>query len=77
LLGALKLDPNLAADCPGLDKHWSSVQTGDAYYLDQPVPYRRSKNIFLHVSELPPAKGVSGEVYAQLAPYVSALPPEP
>jgi general secretion pathway protein K len=75
LLGALKLDPALAT----VVRDWMSadpgVQTGDAYYLDQPVPYRRSRNIFLHVSELRLLKGVSGEIYAKLAPYVSALPP--
>jgi general secretion pathway protein K len=75
LLTALKLDPTLAnvvGDWMSVD---SNIQTGDAYYLGQPVPYRRSKNIFLHVSELRLLKGVSGEVYAKLAPYVSALPP--
>jgi len=49
-------------------------QTGDQYYLAQPVPYRSAKRQFLHVSELRLLKGVSSDVYAQLAPYVSALP---
>jgi general secretion pathway protein K len=75
LLKALKLDPTLATVVSDWMNTGSSVQTGDAYYLDQPVPYRRARNIFLHVSELRLLKGVSGEVYAQLAPYVSALPP--
>jgi general secretion pathway protein K len=75
LLGALKLDPTLAQVVHDWMSTNPSVQTGDAYYLDQPVPYRRAKNIFLHVSELRLLKGVSGQVYAQLAPYVSALPP--
>ena len=75
LLGALKLDPNLAQVVQDWMSTGPSVQTGDAYYLGQPVPYRRSKNIFLHVSELRLLKGVSGEVYAKLAPYVIALPP--
>ncbi len=75
LLKALKLDPTLANVVGYWMNTGSSVQTGDAYYLGQPVPYRRSRNIFLHVSELRLLKGVSGEVYAQLAPYVSALPP--
>ncbi len=76
LLGALKLDPNLAQ----VVQDWmnqsptASVNIGDAYYLAQPVPYRRSKKLFFHISELRLLKGVSGEVYAQLAPYVSALP---
>jgi general secretion pathway protein K len=75
LLTALKLDPTLANVVSDWMSTDSSIQTGDAYYLDQPVPYRRSRNIFLHVSELRLLKGVSGGVYAQLAPYVSALPP--
>jgi general secretion pathway protein K len=75
LLGALRLDPNMAQIVQDWISTGPSVQTGDAYYLDLPVPYRRSRNIFLHVSELRLLKGVSGEVYAQLAPYVSALPP--
>jgi general secretion pathway protein K len=75
LLDALKIDHGLAQVVHDWMSASSSVQTGDAYYLGQPVPYRRSRNIFLHVSELRLLKGVSGEVYAQLAPYVSALPP--
>lgn len=75
LLGALKLDPNLA----DVVVDWMSTNpgagTGDNFYLAQPVPYRSAKNIFFHISELRLLKGVSGDVYAQLAPYVSALPP--
>ena len=64
LLGALKLDPALA----GVVHDWMSPSTdpsisvGDAYYLAQPVPYRTSKNIFLHVSELRLLKGVSSAI---------------
>lgn len=75
LLNALKLDPAIANVVSDWMSNDSSIQTGDAYYLDQPVPYRRSRNIFLHVSELRLLKGVNGEVYAKLAPYVCALPP--
>ena len=76
LLSSLKIDITLAQVVHDwMSSANASVQTGDAYYLDQPVPYRRSRRIFLHVSELRLLKGVSGEVYAQLAPYVSALPP--
>ncbi|HZP66227.1 MAG TPA: type II secretion system minor pseudopilin GspK [Rudaea sp.] len=74
LLGALKLDPNLADAV----REWMSNDPAgatDAYYLAQPVPYRSSKNIFFHISELRLVKGVDGDVYARLAPYVSALPP--
>lgn len=75
LLDALKIDRALAQVIHDWMSTNASVQTGDAYYLAQPVPYRRSKKIFFHVSELRLLKGVSGEVYAQLAPYVCALPP--
>lgn len=75
LLLALKLDPTLA----DVVRDWMSSsstgnQTGDQYYLAQPVPYRSAKRQFLHVSELRLLKGISGEVYARLAPHVSALP---
>ncbi|MDR3389161.1 MAG: type II secretion system minor pseudopilin GspK [Rudaea sp.] len=76
LLIALKLDPNLAQ----VVVDWMSIDTGgggssDGFYLALPQPYRSAKNIFFHVSELRLLQGVSGDVYAQLAPYVSALPP--
>ena len=73
LLGALRLDPNLADAV----RAWMSQRPGveDPYYLAQPVPYREAKQGFLHLSELRLVKGVSGEVYAALAPHVCALPP--
>ena len=73
LLTALKLDPNLAPTIEDWMSHDASSR-GDGYYLAQPVPYRSAHNIFYHVSELRLVKGVSGEVYAQLAPHLSALP---
>lgn len=45
------------------------------FYLAQPVPYRPRGGLFAHVSELRLVRGVTGEVYARLAPYVCALPP--
>jgi len=74
LLLALKLDPNI----DGAVKDWlsqSGSAGGDGFYLGQPVPYRASHNLFFHISELRLLRGVSGEVYAQLAPHVAALPP--
>jgi general secretion pathway protein K len=72
LLRALKLDPNLAE---AVQEWMKNDASDDNFYLSQPVPYRSGKNIFLHVSELRLVKGVTGDVYAQLAPYVTALPP--
>lgn len=73
LLGALRLDPNLADAVVA----WMNPQPGaeDPYYAAQPVPYRQAGRGFVHVSELRLVKGVSGEVYAALAPHVCALPP--
>lgn len=48
--------------------------SGDAWYLGQPVPYRRAARAFAHVSELRLLRGVDSRSYAQLAPYVCALP---
>lgn len=45
------------------------------FYLAQAVPYRPRGGLFAHVSELRLVRGVSGDVYARLAPYVCALPP--
>jgi len=75
LLLALKLDANLAQVVRDWMSNAAGNETGDQYYLGQPVPYRSAKREFQHVSELRLLKGVSGDVYARLAPYVSALPP--
>jgi general secretion pathway protein K len=53
----------------------SGADSNDTYYLSLPVPYRRGRHTFAHVSELRLVRGVTSEVYAQLAPYVCALPP--
>jgi general secretion pathway protein K len=74
LLTALKLDPNLA----DVVHDWMSTAAGNAttdqYYLGQLVPYRSAKHEFMHISELRLLKGIDGDVYAKLAPYVTALP---
>ncbi|MGH8173466.1 MAG: type II secretion system minor pseudopilin GspK [Rhodanobacteraceae bacterium] len=51
-----------------------SADSADTYYLSLPVPYRRGRHAFAHVSELRLVRGVGSEVYAQLAPHVCALP---
>jgi general secretion pathway protein K len=56
-----------------LDKQGSS-DSDDTYYLSLPVPYRRGRHAFAHVSELRLVRGISSEGYAQLAPFVCALP---
>lgn len=53
----------------------ANSDTTDAYYLAQPVPYRSAQRMFAHVSELRLVRGVTGDIYARVAPYVCALPP--
>ena len=75
LLSALGVDPNLKDPI----KSWlGSDGSGDTeanYYLALAVPYRPRSGLFAHVSELRLVRGVTGDVYARLAPYVCALPP--
>jgi general secretion pathway protein K len=72
LLMHLGIDPGLAEAV----KSWANVGGDDAsYYLALPIPYRPRHGAFAHVSELRLVRGVSGDVYARLAPYVCALPP--
>jgi general secretion pathway protein K len=76
LLTALALDqPELRTAV----EHWLDPGQADMtdanFYLAQGVPYRPRGGLFAHVSELRLVRGVSGEVYARLAPHVCALPP--
>jgi general secretion pathway protein K len=76
LLTALGIDPNLVDPIKGwLDSSASGDNTGANYYLALPVPYRPRGGLFAHVSELRLVRGVTGDVYARLAPHVCALPP--
>ena len=75
LLQALKLDPSLAQAVAGWMDSGAAAEARDGWYLGQPVPYRAAHRMFAHVSELRLVEGVTGEVYAQLAPHVVALPP--
>lgn len=79
LLVVLELDPALAgAVADWLDRDTDIGDRGgaeDNAYLAQPVPYRAGNRTFAHISELRLVRGVSGEVYARLAPEVCVLPP--
>jgi len=71
LLAARGVDPSLSAAV----QKWLGTNTADDnYYLGQAMPYRAAHRPFAHVSELRQVKGVDGDVYARLAPYVCALP---
>lgn len=76
LLKALKLDPYLKDVIVDwmLINPVSSATNGDGFYLALPVPYRTARHDFRHVSELRLIRGINGDVYSQLAPYVCALP---
>jgi general secretion pathway protein K len=73
LLTVRGVDPSLASAVGNwLDQDGSATDEG--VYLSQPVPYRPARRAFAHVSELRLVSGVTGDVYAQLAPFVCALP---
>ena len=78
LLVALELDPSLAgAIVDWLDSDTNVGDEGgaeDNAYLAQAVPYRTGNRMFAHISELRLVRGISGAVYARLAPEVCALP---
>ncbi len=79
LLVALELDPSLVgAIVDWIDSDSNIDSEGgaeDNAYLVQAVPYRTANRVFAHVSELRLVRGISGEVYARLAPEVCTLPP--
>jgi len=76
LLKALKLDPRLADNVTEwMNAPHAGSANSDAFYLGQAMPYRTAQRPFLHVSELRLVKGIDGDTFARLAPYVAALPP--
>jgi len=76
LLEVRGVDPGIAAAVQAwLGGEGGNADVTDAYYLAQPVPYRSAQRQFAHVSELRLVQGVTGDVYARIAPYVCALPP--
>ena len=77
LLGALKLDPTLAAravDWIDSDAIPGAGGAEDSQYLQRSPAYLSAGRAFTHVSELRLLAGVDAEVYAALAPAVCALP---
>jgi general secretion pathway protein K len=74
LLIALGLDPALETSVENWLGTGADENADRNYYLAQAVPYRPRHGPFVHVSELRLVRGVSGEVYARLAPHVCALP---
>ncbi|MGM0593468.1 MAG: type II secretion system minor pseudopilin GspK [Pseudomonadota bacterium] len=78
LLTVLELDPALAnAVVDWLDADMEPRFPGgaeDPLYLAEEPPYRSANRAMVSVSELRLVYGVDAEVYAQLAPHVTALP---
>jgi general secretion pathway protein K len=74
LLNAVGVDPGIATAVQQWLGGGDGADVTDSYYLAQPVPYRSAQRPFAHVSELRLVRGVTSEVYAELAPYVCALP---
>lgn len=77
LLRALQLDPGIAvAVADWMDPDFAAEAAGaeDQRYLQRTPPYRAANRAFVHVSELRLVRGIDREVYAALAPHVSALP---
>lgn len=53
---------------------WLTNGSQDAYYVSLHPPYRSSQTTMANVSELRLVNGVTPEIYAALAPYITALP---
>ncbi|MDR2013773.1 MAG: type II secretion system minor pseudopilin GspK [Rhodanobacter sp.] len=75
LLTTLGIDPGLKNAIEDWLGTGADEQADRNDYLAQAVPYRPRHGPFAHVSELRLVRGVSGEVYARLAPHVCVLPP--
>ncbi len=74
---ALLTNRGVSPDVAGAVQDWlggGDTGSGSNEYLSLPVPYRPRGDVFVHVSELRLVRGVTGDVYARLAPHVCALP---
>lgn len=59
-----------------IDSDTSPLRGGaeDAHYTRLETPYRTANAVLVDISELRAVKGVTSEIYAQLAPWLCALP---
>lgn len=53
---------------------WETDGSQDAYYLSLNPAYRSSRNEMANISELRLIAGITPEIYAAIAPFVTALP---
>ena len=78
LLRVLELDPAIAdsvVDWIDLDNEISGPWGAEeGYYLGQASPYIAANRPILEISELRLVKGLHGDAYERLIPYVTALP---
>jgi len=81
LMGLLDVPQGIAFDIAAATTDWldsdmisSPGGAEDDYYLQQEEPYRTANAPMVDVSELRPVKGVTADVYHQLAPWLCALP---
>lgn len=57
---------------------WETTGSQDPYYLSLNPAYRSSKNEMANISELRLIAGITPEIYAAIAPFITALPiPKP
>lgn len=69
------VDPQVATAVQAwLDADANANAAESNHYQALALPYRPHNGLFAHVSELRLVRGVSGEIYARLAPHVCALP---
>ncbi|WP_310596937.1 GspK family T2SS minor pseudopilin variant ExeK [Aeromonas aquatica] len=82
LLGALEVEDYEAVQLTDAIRDWTDKDTQlvsssgaeDAYYEGLNPPYLTANQWMLGTDELRAVRGMSGELYARLAPYVCALP---
>ncbi len=78
LLRVLELDPAIADAVVDWIDHDSETSgpwgAEEGYYLGQPVPYITANRPIHEIAELRLIKGLHGEAFNRLAPYVAALP---
>lgn len=81
LMGLLDVPQGNAFDIAAAATDWldsdmipSPGGAEDEYYLQQDEPYRTANALMVDVSELRAVKGVTAEIYRQIAPWLCALP---
>lgn len=81
LMGLLDVPQRSAFDIAAATTDWLDSDTisspggaEDDYYLQQSTAYRTANGLMVDVSEIRAVKGVTADIYRQLAPWLCALP---